>query len=103
MNIVADGAADKATAVTRLLVRSGASAAIFLGDDVNDEPVFARAEPDWLTVKVGSDDPASLAMYYVEDLGEVAALLERMLSLIVIDAPRAPGSPPAGQPPPDPR
>ena len=103
MNIVADGAADKATAVTRLLARSGASAAIFLGDDVNDEPVFARAEPDWLTVKVGSDDPASLAMYYVEDLGEVAALLERMLSLIVIDAPRAPGSPPAGQPPPDPR
>jgi len=102
LNIVADGAADKATAVTRLLARSGASAAIFLGDDVNDEPVFARAEADWLTVKVGSDDPSSLAMYYVEDLGEVAGLLERMLSLIVIDPP-APGSPPSGQPPTDQR
>ena len=100
MNIVAEGAPDKAAAVAALLARCGAPAAIFLGDDVNDEPVFERAEPDWLTVKVGSDHPASLAMYYLEDLGEVAILLERMLALIVSD-PRAPGSPPAGQPPPD--
>jgi trehalose 6-phosphate phosphatase len=62
MNIVVDGAPDKAAAVARLVERSGAKAAIFLGDDVNDEPVFARAAPEWLTVKVGRDDLASLAM-----------------------------------------
>ena len=60
MNIVVEGAPDKAAAVASLVERSGARAAIFLGDDVNDEPVFARAEPDWLTVKVGHDDRASL-------------------------------------------
>jgi trehalose 6-phosphate phosphatase len=85
MNIVVDGAPDKAAAVANLVQRSGASAAIFLGDDVNDEPVFERAERDWLTIKVGSDSEFSRAMYYVDDLSEVANLLERMLSLIVID------------------
>ena len=82
MNIVVEGARDKASAVASLVERSGADAAIFLGDDVNDEPVFARAAPDWLTVKVGRDGPASLAMYYLDDLGEVASFLERILSLV---------------------
>ncbi len=82
MNIVVEGAPDKAAAVARLVERSGAGAAIFLGDDVNDEPVFARATPEWLTVKVGRDDPASLAMYYLDDLDEVASLMERILSLV---------------------
>lgn len=40
MNFVAAGAPDKAEAVARLLEHSGATAAVFLGDDVNDEPVF---------------------------------------------------------------
>ena len=71
--------------MARLVARSGAGAAIFVGDDVNDEPVFARAAPDWLTVRVGRDDPASLAMYYVDDLDEVARLLERILSLAVAE------------------
>jgi len=83
MNIVVEGAPDKAAAVARLVERCGAGAAIFLGDDVNDEPVFARASAEWLTVKVGRDDPTSLAMYYLDDLDEVARLLERILSLVV--------------------
>jgi len=83
MNIVVDGAPDKAAAVVRLVERSGAGGAIFLGDDVNDEPVFARAVPEWLTVKVGRDRPASLAMYYLDDLDEVASLLDRILTLVV--------------------
>ena len=83
MNIVVDGAPDKAAAVVRLVERSGAGGAIFLGDDVNDEPVFARAVPEWLTVKVGRDRPVSLAMYCLDDLDEVASLLERILTLVV--------------------
>jgi trehalose 6-phosphate phosphatase len=88
MNIVVDGAPDKAAAVVRLVERSGAGGAIFLGDDVNDEPVFARAVPEWLTVKVGRDRPVSLAMYYLDDLDEVASLLERILTLVRGQAPR---------------
>jgi len=87
MNIVVEGAPDKAAAVASLVERSGVRAAIFLGDDVNDEPVFARAEPDWLTVKVGRDDPSSRAMYYLDSFSEVATLLERILSLVTAGSP----------------
>jgi len=87
MNVVVDGAPDKAAAVASLVERSAVRAAIFLGDDVNDEPVFARAEPDWLTVKVGRDDPSSRAMYYLDSFSEVATLLERMLSLLTAGSP----------------
>jgi trehalose 6-phosphate phosphatase len=80
MNIVPTGSPDKAHAVARLVARCGARAAVFLGDDVNDEPVFARAEPSWLTVKVGRDDPGSQAMYYLDSLADVARMLDRMLA-----------------------
>jgi trehalose 6-phosphate phosphatase len=82
MNIVAAAAPDKADAVAGLVRRNGVQGAVFLGDDVNDEPVFARAEPSWLTVKVGRDDASSLAMYYLDSLGEVAGMLDRILSLM---------------------
>jgi trehalose 6-phosphate phosphatase len=79
MNIVPTGAPDKAHAVANLVKRSGARGAVFIGDDVNDEPVFACAEPGWLTVKVGRDDPQSRAMYYLDGLAEVADMIDRML------------------------
>jgi trehalose 6-phosphate phosphatase len=80
MNVVAADARDKADAVANLVHRCAARAAIFLGDDINDEPVFARAEPDWLTVKVGRDDPASQARFFIDGTGEIAHLLDRMLA-----------------------
>jgi trehalose 6-phosphate phosphatase len=82
MNVVGSGAPDKGVAVLRLLARAGASRAVFLGDDANDEPVFAAAGPDWLTVKVGRDDAASQARFYVESPEEVAQMLERMVRLL---------------------
>ncbi len=82
MNIVAAGAPDKADAVAGLVRRAGAEAAVFLGDDLNDEPVFASAEPSWLSVKVCRDDASSLAMYYLEGLGEVETMLDRMLECL---------------------
>ncbi len=82
MNIVAAGARNKADAVAGLVARCAVRAAVFLGDDVNDEPVFARAEPDWLTVKVGRDDPNSQARFFIDGTGEIAQLLDRMLALL---------------------
>lgn len=82
VNLMAAQAPDKAVALAALVARSGAAGAIFVGDDVNDEPVFARGEPSWLTVRVGHLPSGSAARFYVEDTADVAALLERMLVLL---------------------
>ena len=81
-NVVVAGAPDKADAVTSLVARSGADAAVFVGDDVNDEAVFARAEPTWLTVRIGRDDPLSKADFFLDSYAEVATLLQLMLDLL---------------------
>ena len=54
--------------------------AFFAGDDVNDEPVFAVAQPAWVTVRVGGDDPDSRAMYYLSDVDDVASMLDQMIA-----------------------
>ena len=79
VNVMAPDAPDKADAVHALVARCGAASAIFAGDDVNDEPVFVSAPPDWLTVRIGRDDPASRARFFLDSPAEMAMLLERML------------------------
>jgi trehalose 6-phosphate phosphatase len=55
---------------------------VFVGDDVNDEPVFARPEPSWLTVRVGQDDPMSQARYFLDGPADLPRLLDRMLEAL---------------------
>ena len=61
-----------------LVRRSGAGSALYVGDDVNDEPVFQRAPPGWLTVRVGRPEGPTRARYGVRGPHEVAALLRRL-------------------------
>ncbi|MBK6864121.1 MAG: trehalose-phosphatase [Ideonella sp.] len=75
VNIAASDAPDKADAVHRLVQRCGASCALFAGDDVNDEPVFASAPADWVTVRVGRAGHPSSARFHIDNPGEVARLL----------------------------
>jgi trehalose 6-phosphate phosphatase len=82
VNVVAALAPDKADAVRRLRERCGAKGVLFVGDDVNDDPVFAKAPPHWLTVRVGRDDPASRARFFLDHFDEVEAMLERMVMLL---------------------
>lgn len=82
VNVVPKLAPDKAKAVRGLVRRSGASCAIFAGDDVNDEPVFASAPAGWLTIRVGQDDTRSKAQYFLDGPGETAMLLDRMVYLM---------------------
>lgn len=82
VNVAAKSAPDKADAVQALVHRSGAPCAIFAGDDVNDEPVFARAPAGWLTIRVGRDDPRSKAQYFLDSPSETTLLLDRMVSLM---------------------
>ena len=82
VNVTGRAAPDKAHAVRTLVSRCGASCALFAGDDVNDEPVFVAAPSDWLTVRVGRDEPASRAQYFLDSPVEMALLLERMLTFL---------------------
>jgi trehalose 6-phosphate phosphatase len=88
VNVAPAAAPDKADAVMSLLAHCGAESAFFVGDDINDEPVFAAAPPHWLTVRIGRDDPTSRAMYFLDGHSEMGLLLQRMLDLL---------QPPAGQ------
>ena len=82
LNLTAATAPDKADGLERLIRRSGARSALFVGDDVNDEPVFERARPEWLTVKVGADGEASAARYRVDDIDGVGRMLAHIMSRI---------------------
>lgn len=75
-NVVPKSANDKAQALAVLVARCQADCALFVGDDVNDEPVFARRDPNWLTVRVGRDDFTSQAQFFLDSVSEMPAMLE---------------------------
>lgn len=79
-NVVPAGAPDKGRALHRLVEQSGASCAVFFGDDVNDEPVFESAAADWLTVRIGREDRTSRAQFFLDHSAELGLVLERMLA-----------------------
>lgn len=81
VNVMATGLPDKGDALASLVRREQAGGAVFVGDDVNDEAVFMRATPHWLTVKIGREDPLSRAMFFLDSDAELVAVLERMLAL----------------------
>jgi hypothetical protein len=82
VNLTPANAPDKAHAVRSLVARSGAGGALFAGDDLNDEPVFAAAAPHWLTIKIGREPAQTRAAFFLENPAEMALLLERILSLV---------------------
>lgn len=81
VNVAPMDAPDKADAVEALVQRCGAVSVVFVGDDVNDEVVFERARPHWLTVRVERDDARSRARFCLNGHAEVGILLHRMLEL----------------------
>jgi trehalose 6-phosphate phosphatase len=80
VNVIASGAPDKGDALASLVQRTHAGAALFIGDDINDEAVFMRAEPHWLTVKIGRD-PLSRAMFFLDSDSELSLVLDKLLAL----------------------
>lgn len=75
LNLVVPGSPHKGDAVQRLMRRSGADCVLFVGDDVNDEPVFQCAAPHWVTIKVGRD-AHSAARYFLDSTAEMAMMLD---------------------------
>ncbi len=93
VNVVAAEAPDKGDAVASLVQRAGAGAAVFIGDDVNDESVFASAEPHWLTVRIGRDDPHSKARFFLDEHADVTVVLAHMLAALAPSAGAAGSNP----------
>lgn len=81
VNLVAANAPGKGDAVLQLVQRTGSLAAVFVGDDINDEAVFAMAPAHWLTVRIGQDDPNSRAQFFLDSHADMGALLQRLLVL----------------------
>lgn len=81
VNLTAATANDKAKALRALVRLADAGAAVFVGDDRNDEPVFAAGEPDWLTICVGRELANSQAQYVLDGTAEVPRLLDWLLSV----------------------
>lgn len=52
--MLAQAAPDKGDALQALALRCNVDAGLFVGDDDNDEPAFAKAPPAWVTVRVGA-------------------------------------------------
>lgn len=82
VNVVAAQSRDKGGAVVSLVARSRAGAALFIGDDVNDESVFERAPEGWVTVRIGRDAPTSKARFFLDDHAEVTVVLARLLTTL---------------------
>jgi trehalose 6-phosphate phosphatase len=81
VNVLSAGLPDKGDALAALMQRSNVAAAVFVGDDVNDEAVFMRAQPPSLTIRIGDDDPLSKAMYFLDSDAQLAVVLQRMLTM----------------------
>ncbi|WP_088279136.1 trehalose-phosphatase [Ideonella sp. A 288] len=81
VNIAPAQAPDKGEAMWSVVRRFGATSAVYVGDDVNDEPVFERAAPHWLTLRIGDDKVPSRARHRLASQAEVPALVDAMLAL----------------------
>jgi len=78
VNVVLAGAPDKGEAVVSLVQRTGCTSVVFVGGRFERRGVFARASPNWVTVRVGRDEPRSRAGFFLDSHAEVEALLDVM-------------------------
>jgi trehalose 6-phosphate phosphatase len=78
VNLVASGAPHKGVALLELMLRTGKRAAVYVGDDENDEDVFRLGEESLLTIRVGEDEN-SAALFYLKNQGEIDRMLRHCL------------------------
>lgn len=82
VNIVSANAPDKGDAVNHLAQLLGCQHGVFIGDDVNDEPVFQKVPASWLTVRIGRDDAMSSARFFLDSHVEMAPMLQELLNAL---------------------
>lgn len=81
VNLLPPGAPHKGDALCALLADSGAPYALYVGDDVTDEDVYALRLPNVLSICVGSAVPCNADLHLVSQ-HEVTTLLEELDAMI---------------------
>ncbi len=84
-NLLPQAAGDKGTAFEQLMVLSGASRAIYVGDDMTDEDVFSLRRPDLLSIRV-AQAPDSAAQFYLRRYNDIARLLDHVIDRLQLAA-----------------
>ena len=74
-NLLPPNANDKGKAVSELMSFTGASCALYAGDDVTDEHVFELNRPDLFTIRVGASK-GSAASYQIADHESIVPLMD---------------------------
>ncbi len=87
LDLAAAGAPGKCEALSTLSQSAHAQAVLFIGDESNDDTVFARSPPDWVTVRIqrhpthssARSSTRSAARFYLDGLTQLTALLQALL------------------------
>lgn len=77
-SLMPDEALNKGSALLQLIVQSGASGAIYVGDDVTDEDVFRLRRPDILTVRI-EPHADSAAEFHLPAMPDIVRLLDELV------------------------
>jgi trehalose 6-phosphate phosphatase len=81
LNLLPPGAPHKGDALRALLVESGRTRALYVGDDVTDEDVFRLRLPGVLSVRVAPIGERMTDLY-LNDQVEVAILLRELAAMV---------------------
>lgn len=74
-NLLPEGSGDKGTAFEQLMRLSGATSAVYVGDDVTDEDVFQLARDDLLSVRIGQTT-GSAAPFFLRRHADILRLID---------------------------
>jgi trehalose 6-phosphate phosphatase len=79
INVLLAGAPDKGDAMLAILEECDAQAALVVGDDDNDEPMFIKAPRESVTVRIGDSLIRSRARFRLDSQLQMNALLSMLL------------------------
>jgi trehalose 6-phosphate phosphatase len=78
-NLLPEDAIHKGSALEQLIRATGATSAMYVGDDVTDEDVFRLRRSDLLSVRI-EPEPGSAAPYFIEHRQNVTQLLDALIT-----------------------
>ena len=81
LNLVPRHAPNKGDALLQALHEAESDCALFVGDDANDEPAFARVPAGSVGVRIGAEDAPTAAAYHLEEQRQVGVLLSMLLAM----------------------
>lgn len=79
VNLAPLGAPDKGDALLAISRRIGADAGLYVGDDENDEPAFAKLDAEWVTVRVGQVHAETHATFCLDSPSQMPLLLQHLI------------------------